>query len=356
MGQAGCRCIGLLRARMHFAATPRDRFVEQCLQREVLPASRLQWSLVGTEYRTEWNMDQLGGAAVWEAVPADRMNGGKDIAEVIALPGIDTVDDALCTELCDAIVGGGEVRGGVEARAIGLLNEQRAFTILETHDEGALIALGETCLDKGIHGRRELIAEETLAAAVRVIERDPKRGRRVEDFAHRDGNEALPRCDGWRIAALQPPQRFVGVFQQGRGTRVLRFELRNSVRTSASVSRCSESSLVVAPFRLRSSVGVVEVVERYAREVDRRAFEGRKGHRDGQSPVAEVVLSEHRPSKPLMQSSHRVADDRSAQMTDMQLLCHIDAAQVDGDPTTAPRQWDAERLRIHVVQRVGDDR
>ena len=71
------------------------------------------------------------------------LGGPEDLLEVLALAGVDEVDDAVGAELADAEADGGEVGGAVEVAAVGLLDDQRALEAGDFDDGGAFALLGE---------------------------------------------------------------------------------------------------------------------------------------------------------------------------------------------------------------------
>jgi len=298
--------------------------VEQVLQREVLARARLERLLVGAEHRAEAEVDERRLRAVGGPVPADQARGVEDILEVVALARVDDIDDEVAVELVGAEAHGREIGGSVEEPAVRLLDEQRALTVGEGHDHRALVALREPRLRERIDHAAEPVAEEALAAVVLGADLHVQRARGLVDLLHRDFDQALPQSHDLCVARLQADERLLRVLHRAARGLVLDLELGDPVRSAPELVRGIE--IRRRGLFLRAAVGGVEVVEGELREVGLLADELRERHRDGKSPVAEVVLAPDLPAEALEHARERVADDRRAQVADMHLLGDIHAA------------------------------
>ncbi len=77
-------------------------------------------------------------------------------------------------------------------------------------------------------------------------------------------------------------------------------------------------------------------------------------HRDGEAPVAEVVLSVDGAADSFEEPGHGVADHGRPQVADMHLLRDVHPADVDGDPVGLGLRLDAQPIVVHAGQGFGE--
>ena len=259
---------------------------------------------------------------------------------MIALAGVDDIDDETSVELVGAQAHGCEISGCVEKSAVRLLDEQRSLAIGEGHDHRALVALGEARLHECFDHAAESVAEETLTAIVLRANLHIERARCLVDLLHRDFDEALPQAHNFRITRLQAQKRLFCVLHRRARGFVLNLKLGNAMR--AAVKLAGGIEVGRAGFHLRAAVSVIEIIEGETRKISTLADESRQRHRDGQTPVAEMVLAPNLAAKAFKHARERVADDGGAQMTNMHLLGDIDAAKINDDRVLIHRGRNAE--------------
>ena len=74
-------------------------------------------------------MRHFGLRAVRKVVPADQMDGIEDIAKVIALSGVDNINNFAGVKRIHAVMYRGEIGCGIQKSAVGFANKKRAFAI-----------------------------------------------------------------------------------------------------------------------------------------------------------------------------------------------------------------------------------
>ena len=115
-----------------------------------------------------------------------------------------------------------------------------------------------------------------------------------------------------------------------------------------------KTATVTASLELCVAIGHVQRIQIEGFEVHLSTQQGVKGHRDGEAPVAEVVLSMNRPPDPFEEPGHGVTDDRGSEVADMHLFGDVDPADIDGHAVRLNLGFDAEPFVVHAHQGHGE--
>ncbi len=205
------------------------------------------------------------------------------------------------------ITHGGEVGGGVEVAAAGLLHDHREWIALgvpELFEEDAqrAVVFGEQALGGQVGDHLgEVVVVGALAHDVGHAQLHAETV--VDLLAVRQGNlvEAGPQAQAVGVAGLQLDHQFAGAV--------------------------GEFGRLVEAF-LRRAVEDLQVVQ-LGLGVDRLLFQVGEQHAELGAPVADVVLPDHRVAEELEDARDGVADDGRAQVADVHFLGQVRRGQVD---------------------------
>lgn len=154
---------------------------------------------------------------------AGQARGSEDHLEVQGLALVDEVQRAVGFQYVGAVAGGGEVGGGVQVSAAGLLHDQRqrvAFGVLELVHKHALgaVAFAEQALglEVGDHVG-QVIVVGALAFHVGHAQLHAKAV--IQRLAVAEGNivEAVPQAQAFGVASLQLHRQLAGALGELRG-------------------------------------------------------------------------------------------------------------------------------------------
>ncbi|MCY1524296.1 hypothetical protein D9M68_592230 [compost metagenome] len=229
------------------------------------------------------------------------------LLEVQGLALVDEVQHAVGVQLLVAVAHGGEVGGGVEVAAAGLLHDHRqrvAFGVpefFEEHAHGA-VALDQHALggEVGDHVGQVVVVG---ALALHVGHGQLHAETVVDLLAMRQGNfvETGPQAHALGVVGLQLDHQFAGAVGEFRG-------------------------LVEA--LLRRAVEDFQVMQ-FGLGVHRLLFQVGQQHAELGAPVADVVLADHAVAEEFEDAGHGVADDGRAQVADVHFLGQVRRGQVD---------------------------
>ena len=134
----------------------------------------------------------------------------------------------------------------------------------------------------------------------------------------------------------------------------LGFEFGDSMWPAVICVGRGKTATVTASLELCVAIGHVQRIQIEGLEIHLPTQQGVKGHRDGEAPVAEMVLAMDGAADPFEEPGHGVTDDRRSKVADMHLFRDIDPADIDRHAVRLDLGFDAESFVVHAHQGDGE--
>ena len=338
-----------------------ERLRDHIHQLDVLTRTCLEGTSVIAEHHAEARVVHLRGLVCGQVdVVPGPMGRAEDLLEVQRLACIDAIDDARAAELLDAAFDCCHIGGRVQVPAIALPDNARLFESFDAHDERAVGDFGDAAGGQVLDDLAEFEGVAGLARGVFRLDVRVQRRAGVEAGLHGDVADPLPDGEDAGLMGLEVHEGLLGVGHRFFRALDLGFQLCDGLRTHAVLAGHGQAPFFRRALQLRLLVELLHRVECERREVDLarvgQLLEFGRDHRDGEAPVADVVLADGLMPEPFEEPGDGIADDDSAEVADVHLLGEINAAEIDDGGLLHLGHGHAEPppRRVHVGDEGGE--